>query len=45
MIYSVESDMQWQNKLKEIISNPNMVYIYNEMDTLPNTWGHPGKKC
>ena len=23
--------------------NPNINYIYNEMDTQPNCWGHPGK--
>lgn len=45
MIYSVESDIQWQNKLKQTISNPNINYIYNEMGTLPNTWGHPGKSA
>ena len=43
-IYSVESDIQWQNKLKEIITFPNINYIYNEMDTQPNTCGNPGKK-
>ncbi len=42
-IYSVESDIQWQNKLKQIIANPNINYIFNEMDTRPNTWGNPGK--
>ena len=41
-IYSVESDIQWQNKLKQLITNPNIHYIYNEMDTRPNTWGNPG---
>ena len=50
MIYSVESDIQWQKKLKQTISNPNINYtninyIYNEMGTLPNTWGHPGKSA
>jgi len=44
-IYSVESDIQWQNKLKQIIINPNVDYIYNEMDTQPNTWGNPGKNA
>jgi protein O-GlcNAc transferase len=44
-IYSVESDIQWQNKLKQIITFPNINYIYNEMDTQPNTWGNPGKNA
>ena len=42
-IYSVESDLKWHNKMKNKINNENITYIFNEMDTLPNTWGHPGK--
>ena len=38
-IYSVESDVMWQTKLKQIITNPNVKYTFNEMDTKPNTWG------
>jgi len=41
-IYSVESDIEWQKKLKQIITTPNINYIYNEMDTKPNNWGNPG---
>jgi protein O-GlcNAc transferase len=42
-IYSVESDLDWYNKLKDILKNESRLnYIYNEMDTKPNTWGHPG---
>ena len=37
-IYSVESDIQWQHKLKQTVVNQNIMYIYNEMHTLPNTW-------
>ena len=44
-IYSVESDSTWQKKLKEIITNPNINYIYNEMDACPNNWGYPGKNA
>ena len=44
-IYSVESDITWQKKLKQINKNPNINYIYNEMDTQPNTWGNPGKNA
>jgi len=41
-IYSVESDEDWHNKLKEEVIGNKITYIYNEMDVLPNTWGHPG---
>jgi hypothetical protein len=44
-IYSVESDMEWQKKLKRTIKNPNITYIFNEMYTRPNSWGHPGKNA
>lgn len=42
-IYSVESDLDWHNKLKFVLkNNPKVDFIYNEMDTLPNSWGHAG---
>jgi len=41
-IYSVESDEDWHNKLKEKVIGNKITYIFNEMDVLPNTWGHPG---
>lgn len=44
-IYSVESDIFWQKKLKRIINKANISYIFNEMDTQPNTWGNPGKEA
>ena len=44
-IYSVESDITWQKKLQQIIVHSNIIYIYNEMDTKPNTYGHPGKNA
>ena len=44
-IYSVESDKQWHNKIKQNIENTSKIdFLYNEMDTLPNTWGYPGPK-
>jgi hypothetical protein len=43
-IYSVESDKEWYNKLKKVINIAKVNYIYNEMDTKPNTWGNPGPK-
>ena len=43
-IYSVESDMSWHKKLKDILKDKkNITFLYNEMDTQTNTWGHPGK--
>ena len=43
-IYSVESDISWQKNLKQIITHPNINYLYNEMDTKGN-WGNPGKNA
>jgi hypothetical protein len=43
-IYSVESDKTWLNKLNEQIQSNKIVFLYNEMDTLPNTLGNPGPK-
>ena len=42
-IYSVESDLMWHNSLKQKIQTDNISYIYNDMNTNPNSWGHPGK--
>ena len=44
-IYTVESDINWQKKLKQLIKNPNISYIFNEMDTQLNNWGYPGKNA
>lgn len=42
-IYSIESDLEWHNKLKNIIQNKNNIqFIYCDMNTQPNNWGHPG---
>jgi len=42
-IYSVESDMQWFNKLKQEVISNKLIFFYNEMDARPNTCGNPGK--
>ena len=42
-IYSVESDIQWYNRLKSLKMD-KVTYIYHEMDTQPNDWGRPGPK-
>ena len=39
-IYSVESDIEWYNKIKNMIPTCNI--IYNEMNCKQNTWGTPG---
>lgn len=42
-IYSVESDLEWHNKLKDLIENKDRIsFIYCDMKTQPNTCGHPG---
>lgn len=44
-IYSVESDIIWKNAIQNNISKTNITYFFNEMDTVPNTWGYPGKNA
>ena len=44
-IYCVESDKDWLNKLKKNIKKNNITYIFNEMDTRPNTWGRCGENA
>jgi hypothetical protein len=42
-IYSVESDLIWYTKLKQILINQNKVnLIYNDLCTKPNNYGRPG---
>jgi len=44
-ITSVESDLEWHNKLKRAITDTSRInFIYNSMDTRPNNWGRPGPK-
>ena len=43
-IYSVESDILWHSKLKQLIPNNDKIdFIYNEMEAPPNNLGYPGK--
>lgn len=44
-IYSVESDLIWHNKAKKIMKNNKIHHIFNDMNTLPMTWGNPGPKA
>lgn len=41
-IYSVESDKAWQTVLQERTDPSKITFFYNEMGTLPRTWGNPG---
>ena len=44
-IYSVESDYFWHSDLKKIIGDKEYIdFIYCDIDSQPNTWGHPGPK-
>lgn len=42
-IISVESDFEWHTKLKSIVKNPLIQFVYCDIKTIPNNWGHPGK--
>ena len=42
VIYSVESDKIWHDKLKKLVKHKNIKFIFNEMDVKPNTGGNPG---
>jgi protein O-GlcNAc transferase len=42
-IVSVESDFEWHTKLKSLIKNPLVQFIYCDIKTVPNTWGNPGE--
>lgn len=44
-IYSVESDVEWHNKLKGSEKNEKIRFIYSNMNTVPNTFGTPGPGC
>ena len=46
-IYSIESDKKWIEKVeREVIKKSDksgrVRFIYNEMQSPPNSWGHPG---
>ena len=41
-MYSVESDLEWSNILQKKIKSSKVSFFFNEMGTLPNTWGNPG---
>ena len=43
-IVSVESDLEWHNKMKSLINNDSVIFVHCDMETLPNIWGgYPGE--
>lgn len=45
-IYSVESDHHWfQTITSHLKDNDRVTQIYVELNSPPNTWGHPGPNC
>lgn len=42
-IVSIESDIEWYNKLKLIVQNPVVEFVYCDIKSIPNTWGNPGE--
>lgn len=45
-IYSIESDKEWHEKIKNTIpNNSNIIYLFRDINTIPNTWGNPGPDC
>jgi protein O-GlcNAc transferase len=45
-IFSVESDPEWHESLKNRLDNPErrIRFLYVDMDTHPKTWGSPGPR-
>jgi hypothetical protein len=41
-IYAVDSDSEWLNQQ---IKSDKLTLIYNDLNTIPNTYGHPGAYC
>ena len=41
-VFSVESDKQWIDTVREQVQTDKLIQIFNEMGTVPNSWGHPG---
>lgn len=45
LIYSVESDVEWHNTVKNNNNNNKITYLPIDMQTIPNNWGYPGKNA
>ena len=44
-IYTVESDIIWFNKIKNILTNKNITFIFNDINAQPNNFGRPGPQA
>jgi len=44
-IYSVESDHEWYNKVKEVVGHDKTTYLFSNLNTKPRMWGYPGPGC
>ena len=42
-IYSVESDIEWIYYIKQHIEYSKINFLFNDMDTQPDNFGHPGE--
>lgn len=41
----IESDVLWINALNSKISHPSITFSYIDIESMPNSWGNPGKGC
>ena len=41
----IESDISWINTLRSKISHPSIKFNYIDIESMPNSWGNPGKDC
>jgi hypothetical protein len=44
-ICTVESDLEWIHKLQSKISHSSINFNYIDIESIPNSWGNPGKGC
>lgn len=44
-ITTVESDLEWIEKLQSKITHPFIQYNYIDIQAVPNNWGYPGEDC
>lgn len=44
-ICTVESDLEWIQKIQSKITHTSIQYNYIDIKAIPNSWGYPGKDC
>jgi hypothetical protein len=42
-VYSVESDVEWYNKVRKNIKSNKLFFLLVDLKCLPKNWGNPGK--